>query len=47
MGLHVRVIGTEQLFCPGDSQFLNIVYELAAPVVAFMRVTLCVFIGKD
>ena len=47
MGLHVCIISTEQLFCPGDSQFLDIVYELTAPVVAFVRITLCVFIGQD
>ena len=23
MGLHVCIIGTEQLFCPGDSQLLD------------------------
>ena len=47
MGLHVRVVGTKQLFRPGDRKFLDMVYELTAPLVAFMRIAFCIFIGQD
>jgi hypothetical protein len=47
VGLHVDVLRAKELFRPLDGDVLDLVYLLAAAIVTFTRIALCILVRKD
>ena len=46
MGLYVHILAAEQLLRPLTCQLLHLVHAFAAAVIAFSRISFCIFIGQ-
>ena len=47
MGLHIDVLGTEELFGAIASEIFNNISELASAVIAFAGITFSILVGED
>ena len=47
MGLNIGIGCVEQFFCPVDGQFFGDVDVFTPAIIAFIRITLCIFVGEN